>query len=184
MQAEGPKIDLSDDWLTGEGIALTMIDTVPPDAISPMPGFRAEDGGFELVVAPPSSATAPRRCIARSRRLRSQPPSTKSACCNPTRRMAATTPAPMAVPGRLSPDGHAGRGGKLADDLQGFCFHCDQNKSRCLRPENDSAVCAGELSYVQLAEAARAQGQLSVRPAPRRARRGRWPSMCRAFASR
>ncbi len=31
MRAEGPKVELSPEWLTGDGIALTMIDTVPPD---------------------------------------------------------------------------------------------------------------------------------------------------------
>ena len=31
MQADAPKTDLSADWLIGDGIALTMIDTVPPD---------------------------------------------------------------------------------------------------------------------------------------------------------
>ena len=51
MRAEAPKIELSRDWLIGEGIALTMIDTVPPDGhfadatISPR-----KDGGFELEV--------------------------------------------------------------------------------------------------------------------------------------
>jgi hypothetical protein len=51
MRAEGPKIDLADDWLTGEGIALTMIETVPPDGhiADARISFR-EDGGFELTV--------------------------------------------------------------------------------------------------------------------------------------
>jgi putative selenate reductase molybdopterin-binding subunit len=51
MQADAPKTDLSADWLIGEGIALTMIDTVPPD------GHFADsrialrgDGGFDLTV--------------------------------------------------------------------------------------------------------------------------------------
>jgi len=48
MQAEGPKIELSEDWLTGEGIALTMIDTVPPDGhIADARISLREDGGFE-----------------------------------------------------------------------------------------------------------------------------------------
>ena len=51
MQAERPKIDLSADWLIGEGIALTMIDTVPPDGhIADARISRREDGGFELTV--------------------------------------------------------------------------------------------------------------------------------------
>jgi len=51
MQADAPKTDLSADWLIGDGIALTMIDTVPPD------GHFADarislrgDGDFDLTV--------------------------------------------------------------------------------------------------------------------------------------
>ena len=51
MQAEGPNIELSADWLVGEGIALTMIDTVPPDGhIADASISLREDGGFELTV--------------------------------------------------------------------------------------------------------------------------------------
>src|SRR6202162_5484604 len=51
MQAEGPKIELSADWLIGDGIALTMIDTVPPDGhIADARISLGEDGGFELTV--------------------------------------------------------------------------------------------------------------------------------------
>jgi putative selenate reductase molybdopterin-binding subunit len=51
MQAETPNLDLSADWLIGEGIALTMIDTVPPDGHIADAGIALrEDGGFELTV--------------------------------------------------------------------------------------------------------------------------------------
>ena len=51
MQADGPKIDLSADWLVGEGIALTMIDTVPPDGhFADARIALRDDGGFELTV--------------------------------------------------------------------------------------------------------------------------------------
>ena len=51
MAIQGPKPDLSDDWLTGEGIALTMIDTVPPDGhIADCRISLRDDGGFDLVV--------------------------------------------------------------------------------------------------------------------------------------
>jgi putative selenate reductase molybdopterin-binding subunit len=55
MQAEAPEHglsqELSDDWLIGENIALTMIDTVPPDGhIADVRILLREDGGFELVV--------------------------------------------------------------------------------------------------------------------------------------
>src|ERR1700687_2294008 len=51
MQAEGPKVELSADWLIGEGIALTMIVTVPPAGhIADARISLREDGGFELTV--------------------------------------------------------------------------------------------------------------------------------------
>ncbi len=51
MAAESAKPELSDDWLTGEGIALTMIDTVPPDGhIADAMILLRNDGGFDLVV--------------------------------------------------------------------------------------------------------------------------------------
>ncbi|MBR0964830.1 molybdopterin-dependent oxidoreductase [Bradyrhizobium diazoefficiens] len=51
MQADGPQPDLSPEWLIGDGIALTMIDTVPPaghfaDATISL----NDDGGFDLTV--------------------------------------------------------------------------------------------------------------------------------------
>jgi CO/xanthine dehydrogenase Mo-binding subunit/aerobic-type carbon monoxide dehydrogenase small subunit (CoxS/CutS family) len=51
MAEEAPKPDLSGDWLTGEGIALTMIDTVPPDGhIADAKISLRGDGGFDLIV--------------------------------------------------------------------------------------------------------------------------------------
>jgi putative selenate reductase molybdopterin-binding subunit len=51
MQAGGPKIDLSADWLVGDGIALTMIDTVPPDGhFADARIALRDDGGFDLTV--------------------------------------------------------------------------------------------------------------------------------------
>ncbi|MBR0844943.1 molybdopterin-dependent oxidoreductase [Bradyrhizobium liaoningense] len=51
MQADGLQPELSPEWLIGDGIALTMIDTVPPaghiaDAVISL----REDGGFDLTV--------------------------------------------------------------------------------------------------------------------------------------
>ncbi len=51
MKAPAPRVDLSPDWLTGEGIALTMIDTVPPAGhIADCRIALRDDGGFELTV--------------------------------------------------------------------------------------------------------------------------------------
>jgi putative selenate reductase molybdopterin-binding subunit len=51
MADKGAAPDLSGDWLVGEGIALTMIDTVPPDGhIADARISLREDGGFDLTV--------------------------------------------------------------------------------------------------------------------------------------
>jgi putative selenate reductase molybdopterin-binding subunit len=51
MAADTPKADLSEDWLLGDGIALTMIDTVPPAGhFADCSIALREDGGFDLTV--------------------------------------------------------------------------------------------------------------------------------------
>jgi putative selenate reductase molybdopterin-binding subunit len=51
MQADMPQAALSADWLIGEGIALTMIDTVPPGGhLADSKIALVDDGGFELTV--------------------------------------------------------------------------------------------------------------------------------------
>ena len=49
--ADTPKPELSEEWLTGDGMALTMIDTVPPDGhIADVAIALRDDGGFALTV--------------------------------------------------------------------------------------------------------------------------------------
>ncbi|WP_456623267.1 MULTISPECIES: molybdopterin-dependent oxidoreductase [unclassified Bradyrhizobium] len=51
MQADTPQPELSPEWLIGEGIALTMIDTVPPAGhIADAMIALNDDGGFDLTV--------------------------------------------------------------------------------------------------------------------------------------
>jgi CO/xanthine dehydrogenase Mo-binding subunit/aerobic-type carbon monoxide dehydrogenase small subunit (CoxS/CutS family) len=51
MQADHPQPELSPEWLIGDGIALTMIDTVPPAGhIADAAIALREDGGFDLTV--------------------------------------------------------------------------------------------------------------------------------------
>lgn len=51
MHTDQPQPDLSPEWLTGDGIALTMIDTVPPAGhIADAMIALNEDGGFNLTV--------------------------------------------------------------------------------------------------------------------------------------
>ena len=51
MQADQPQPELSPEWLTGDGVALTMIDTVPPAGhIADAMIALNDDGGFDLTV--------------------------------------------------------------------------------------------------------------------------------------
>jgi CO/xanthine dehydrogenase Mo-binding subunit len=51
MRTDRTQIELGPDWLVGEGIALTMIDTVPPGGhIAHASIALRDDGGFELTV--------------------------------------------------------------------------------------------------------------------------------------
>ncbi len=51
MQAISQQLDLPPEWLIGEGIALTMIDTVPPAGhIADAMITLRDDGGFDLTV--------------------------------------------------------------------------------------------------------------------------------------
>ena len=49
--ADAPKPELTEEWVTGDGVALTMIDTVPPDGhIADATIALRDDGGFALTV--------------------------------------------------------------------------------------------------------------------------------------
>ncbi|WP_298243814.1 molybdopterin cofactor-binding domain-containing protein [uncultured Bradyrhizobium sp.] len=51
MQADGPQAELSQDWLIGDGVALTMIDTAPPAGhLADATIALGDDGCFELTV--------------------------------------------------------------------------------------------------------------------------------------
>ncbi len=51
MQDQHPKVELSADWLLGDGIALTMIDAVPPAGhFADCKVALRDDGGFDLTV--------------------------------------------------------------------------------------------------------------------------------------
>ncbi|UPK25240.1 molybdopterin-dependent oxidoreductase [Bradyrhizobium sp. 195] len=51
MRADGPQPELSPEWLIGDGIALTMIDSAPPAGhIADAMIALSEDGGFDLTV--------------------------------------------------------------------------------------------------------------------------------------
>jgi putative selenate reductase molybdopterin-binding subunit len=160
MQAPGPKIELSKDWLTGEGIALTMIDTVPPDGhIADAKISLREDGGFELIVGTAEfgngtstvhrqiAATALATTVDQIRLLQSD-------TAHGGHDTGAYGSTGTFVAGRAT----QAAAENLADDLRAFASTAAGTDTCVL--ENDSAVCGKQhLAYAQLAEAARAQGQ-------------------------
>jgi putative selenate reductase molybdopterin-binding subunit len=162
MQAEGPRIELSADWLIGEGIALTMIDTVPPDGhIADARISLRGDGGFELTVGTAEfgngTSTVHRQIAATA--------------------LATTVDQIHLLQSDTAHGGHdtgaygstgtfvAGRATQaaaenLAEELRTFaCTRTKTNADACVL-ENNSVVCGRQhLSFAEIAEAARAQGQ-------------------------
>jgi putative selenate reductase molybdopterin-binding subunit len=162
MQAEGPKIDLSADWLIGEGIALTMIDTVPPDGhIADARISLREDGGFELIVGTAEfgngtstvhrqiAATALATTVDQIRLLQSD-------TAHGGHDTGAYGSTGTFVAGRAT----QAAAENLAEDLRVFASTAARTSPDTCVLENDSAICGKQrLPFAQLAEAARAQGQ-------------------------
>jgi putative selenate reductase molybdopterin-binding subunit len=162
MQSPSPALELSGDWLVGEGIALTMIDTVPPDGhIADAKISLREDGGFELVVGTAEfgngtstvhrqiAATALKTTVDQIRLLQSD-------TAHGGHDTGAYGSSGTFVAGRAT----QAAAENLADDIRVFAATATRiNPDMCVL-ENDSAVCGKQhLSFAQLAEAARAQGQ-------------------------
>src|SRR5712664_2685761 len=162
MQTEAPKISLSDEWLIGEGIALTMIDTVPPDGhLADARVSLREDGGFELVVGTAEfgngTSTVHRQIAATALATTvDQIHLLQSDTAQGGQDTVAYCSAGTFVAGRAT----QAAAENLADDLRVFAATATKTNPDACVLENDSAVCGRQrLSYVQLAEAARAQGQ-------------------------
>ena len=162
MQAEPPKLDLSADWLVGDGIALTMIDTVPPDGhFADCKISLREDGGFELVVGTAEfgngtatvhrqiAATALATTVDQIRLLQSD-------TAHGGHDTGAYGSAGTFVAGRAT----QAAAESLADAIRIFAATATKiNPDACVL-ENDSAICGKQrISFTQLAEAAHAQGQ-------------------------
>jgi putative selenate reductase molybdopterin-binding subunit len=162
MQAEGPKIDLSADWLIGDGIALTMIDTVPPGGhIADARISLREDGGFELTVGTVEfgngtstvhrqiAATALATTVDQIRLLQSD-------TAHGGHDTGAYGSTGTFVAGRAT----QAAAENLAGDLRVFASAATKTSPDICVLENDSVVCGKQrLSFAQIAEAARAQGQ-------------------------
>ncbi len=163
MQADAPKTELSADWLTGDGIALTMIDTVPPDGhIADASISLREDGGFELTVGTAEfgngTSTVHRQIAATALattvdqiRLR------QSDTAHGGHDTGAYGSTGTFVAGRAT----QAAAENLAEVLRAFASAATKTNPEACALENDFAICGKQLvSYAQLAEAARAQGQL------------------------
>jgi putative selenate reductase molybdopterin-binding subunit len=166
MQAQGsneePKIELSSEWLIGEGIALTMIDTVPPDGhIADCMISLRDDGGFELTVGTAEfgngTSTVHRQIAATALattvdRIRLR----QSDTAHGGHDTGAYGSTGTFVAGRAT----QAAAENLACELKTFATQAiGANASTCVL-ENDSVVCGSKrVSFAQLAATARVQGK-------------------------
>jgi putative selenate reductase molybdopterin-binding subunit len=162
MQAEGPKTELSADWLIGDGIALTMIDTVPPDGhIADARISLREDGGFELTVGTAEfgngtstvhrqiAATALKTTVDRIRLKQSD-------TAHGGHDTGAYGSTGTFVAGRAT----QAAAENLADDLRVFASTMTKANPDTSVLDNDAVICGKQrVSFTQLAEMARTQGQ-------------------------
>jgi putative selenate reductase molybdopterin-binding subunit len=162
MRAEGPKTELSADWLIGEGIALTMIDTVPPDGhFADSRISLRKDGGFELVVGTAEfgngtatvhhqiAATALATTVDQIRLLQSD-------TAHGGHDTGAYGSAGTFVAGRAT----QAAAENLAGDIRVFAATATKTSPDSCALENDTAVCGKQqISFAQIADAAHAQGR-------------------------
>jgi putative selenate reductase molybdopterin-binding subunit len=162
MQAETPNTDLSADWLIGQGIALTMIDTVPPAGhVADARISLREDGGFELTVGTAEfgngtstvhrqiAATALATTVDQIRLLQSD--TAHGGHDTGAYGSAGTFVAGLAT--QVAAE-------NLAEDIRIFAATATKtNPDGCVLKDN-SAVCGKHhVSFAELAEAVHAQGQ-------------------------
>ncbi|HEY3031750.1 MAG TPA: molybdopterin cofactor-binding domain-containing protein, partial [Bradyrhizobium sp.] len=160
---EAPKTELSADWLVGDGIALTMIDTVPPDGhIADARISLRADGGFELTVGTAEfgngTSTVHRQIAATALattvdkiRLR------QSDTAHGGHDTGAYGSTGTFVAGRAT----EAAAENLADDLRVFASTITKTNPDTCVLDNDAVICGKQrVSFAQLAEMARAQGQL------------------------
>jgi CO/xanthine dehydrogenase Mo-binding subunit/aerobic-type carbon monoxide dehydrogenase small subunit (CoxS/CutS family) len=162
MQSDAPNTELSPDWLIGEGIALTMIDTVPPD------GHFADatislrgDGGFELTVGTAEfgngTSTVHRQIAATALATTvDQIRLKQSDTAHGGHDTGAYGSAGIFVAGRAT----QAAAENLADELKVFASTATRTRPDSCVLDNDSALCGKQrLSFAELAETAGAQGQ-------------------------
>jgi putative selenate reductase molybdopterin-binding subunit len=165
LQADAPRPQLPADWLTGEGIALTMIDTVPPAGhLADCRIALRDDGGFELTVGTAEfgngTSTVHRQIAATA--------------------LATTVDRIILMQSDTAHGGHdtgaygsagifvAGRATQaaaenLAAAIEAFASELTQIDPATCAIANESVVCGKQrLSFVEVAEAAAAKGKTLV----------------------
>ena len=162
MQAETPNSGLSADWLTGDGIALTMIDTVPPDGhIADATISLREDGGFELTVGTAEfgngTSTVHRQIAATALQTTVDRISLRqSDTAHGGHDTGAYGSTGTFVAGRAT----QAAAENLAGELKAFAATATRTSPDNCILDADSAICGRQrLSFAELAEAASAQGQ-------------------------
>jgi putative selenate reductase molybdopterin-binding subunit len=162
MRAEATSVELSNDWLTGDGIALTMIDTVPPDGhIADASISLREDGGFELTAGTAEfgngTSTVHRQIAATALKTTvDQIRLRQSDTAHGGHDTGAYGSTGTFVAGRATQTAAE----NLAGDLQTFASQATGADPVSCVLENDSVVCGKQrLSFAQLAEMARGRGK-------------------------
>ncbi len=162
MQADAEKPALSPEWLIGEGIALTMIDTVPPDGhIADSFIALGEDGGFELTVGTAEfgngTSTVHRQIAATAlattvERIRLK----QSDTANGGHDTGAYGSTGTFVAGKAT----QAAAENLAGEIKAFAAQAFGANADACALEDDMAICGGKrLSFAELASAAGAQGK-------------------------
>jgi putative selenate reductase molybdopterin-binding subunit len=160
---ERPKTELSADWLIGDGIALTMIDTVPPDGhIADARISLGEDGGFELTVGTAEfgngTSTVHRQIAAAALATTVDRIHLKqSDTAHGGHDTGAYGSTGTFVAGRAT----QAAAENLADDLRAFASTVTKTNPDTCVLESDAVLCGRQrVSFAQLAEMARAEGQV------------------------
>jgi putative selenate reductase molybdopterin-binding subunit len=164
MKAPAPKVELSADWLTGEGIALTMIDTVPPAGhFADCKISLRDDGGFELTVGTAEfgngTATVHRQIAATTLATTVDRISLRqSDTANGGHDTGAYGSAGTFVAGRATQMAAE----NLASEIRTFATTTTGINESCSL-EQESVVCGSHrLSYTELAKSARGSGRTLV----------------------
>jgi putative selenate reductase molybdopterin-binding subunit len=162
MQADAGKIDLSADWLVGDGIALTMIDTVPPDGhFADARIALCDDGGFELTVGTAEfgngTSTVHRQIAATALATTVDRISLRqSDTAHGGHDTGAYGSAGIFVAGRATEMASQ----NLAVDLKAFASDVAGNDPGACVLEQECAVCGKQrLSFVEIAKSARERGK-------------------------